>query len=83
MVSWQRLHRQVSEFVERLQATLSAENLDWEEWQSELQHRQRYLRYHEQNLQHTLKGGEKSGGNILTMAFVRYLTAKRAGFGVA
>ncbi|MEC7217594.1 MAG: dynamin family protein [SAR324 cluster bacterium] len=56
---WQRLHRQVSEFVERLQATLSAENLDWEEWQSELQHRQRYLRYHEQNLQHTLKGGEK------------------------
>ena len=56
---WQRLHRQVSEFVERLQTTLSTENLDWEEWQSELQHRQRYLRYHEQNLQHTLKGGEK------------------------
>ena len=55
----QRLHRQVSEFVERLQITLSAETLDWEEWQSELQHRQRYLNYHEQNLRHTLQGGEK------------------------
>ena len=55
----QRLHRQVSEFVERLQITLSAETLDWEEWQSELQHRQRYLNYHEQNLRHTLKGGEQ------------------------
>ena len=55
----QRLHRQVSEFVERLQITLSAETLDWEEWQSELQHRQRYLNYHEQNLRYTLKGGEQ------------------------
>ena len=55
----QRLHRQVSEFVERLQTTLSAETLDWEEWQSELQHRQRYLNYHEQNLRYTLKGGEQ------------------------
>jgi len=55
----QRLHRQVSEFVERLQKTLSAETLDWEEWQSELQRRQRYLNYHEQNLRYTLKGGEQ------------------------
>ena len=55
---WQRLHRQVSGFVERLQTTLFAETQDWEGWKSELQHRQRYLRYHEQNLRHALRGGE-------------------------